>query len=118
MELARVFERTLLREVEGVEVFTNRRFSLVVFRVLSLPTTPSSSLEDSNALTRALTTLASHDHSLMLTPTTVGGTECVRVAVGSGFTEERHVRGLVGRLQALIGEAREEVGKERVNGTV
>ncbi|KAL7342080.1 pyridoxal phosphate-dependent transferase [Rhodotorula toruloides] len=117
VELARVFERELVREVEGVELFTNRRFSLVVFRVLPLP--PSSpSLEESNALTRALTTLASHDHSLMLTPTTVGGTECVRVAVGSGFTEERHVRGLVGRLQALIGEAREEVGKERVNGTV
>lgn len=126
MELAEVFERTLGEEVKGVELFTKRRFSLVVFRVLPLPssstTSPSSSsdkleLEQANTLTRTLTTLAAADHSLMLTPTTVGGTECVRVAVGSGFTEERHVRGLVGRLQVLIGQAREAVEKEgEVNG--
>uniref|UniRef100_A0A0K3CM33 BY PROTMAP: gi/814542705/emb/CEQ39736.1/ SPOSA6832_01283 [Sporidiobolus salmonicolor] n=1 Tax=Rhodotorula toruloides TaxID=5286 RepID=A0A0K3CM33_RHOTO len=106
VELAEVFERTLGEEVKGVELFTKRRFSLVVFR-----------LEQANTLTRTLTTLAAADHSLMLTPTTVGGTECVRVAVGSGFTEERHVRGLVGRLQVLIGQAREAVEKEgEVNG--
>ncbi|BGP22556.1 aromatic-L-amino-acid decarboxylase [Rhodotorula toruloides] len=120
-ELARVFEDEFVKSVEGVQLFTRRRFSLVVFRVVPLtsssPTDSDSGkdedkLDRANALTRTLTRLAASDHSLMLTATTVGGTECVRVAVGSGFTEERHVRELVGRLGELIGEAR----GGRVNG--
>lgn len=91
----------------GVELFAPHRFSLVVFRIRS--TNPSSSsLAYENALNAALIRIANDDHSLILTPTTVGGMNSIRVAIGSSFTEERHIRALVEKLRALVKQAREE----------
>lgn len=107
--LAETFEHDLLqRASHGVELFTPRRFSLVVIRVTS--TDPArTTLAYENALNARVIKLASADHSLMLTPTTVGGEECVRIAIGSPNTEEKHVRLLVDKLNSLIARAREEV---------
>ncbi|GAA5843539.1 hypothetical protein JCM11251_001650 [Rhodosporidiobolus azoricus] len=110
---ATLLEKQVPTGLEGVELFTPRRFSLVVLRVRStLPTPPPSDaaalFEYENALNASLIRLASVDHSLMLTPTTVGGIECVRIAVGSPFTEERHILALVDKLRGLVAKTREE----------
>lgn len=114
---AQVFERALLdsdKGVPGVVLFTPRRFSLVVFRVVTLPDQTNLAgderLKLENALNAAVIRHANEDASLMLTPTTVGGKECVRVAVGSPNTEERHVLDLVEKIRRLVDRARDEVG--------
>ncbi|BGP45763.1 hypothetical protein JCM10450v2_001593 [Rhodotorula kratochvilovae] len=118
ISLATVFEHALLdvqSGVPGVELFTPRRFSLVVLRVVALPSSKIADdrrLAHENALNAAVVKHANEDSSLMLTPTTVGGKECVRIAVGSPFTEERHVRELVEKIRGLVERARKEVGGE------
>lgn len=114
---AQVFKRALLdsdKGVPGVVLFTPRRFSLVVFRVVTLPDQTNLAgderLKLENALNAAVIRHANEDASLMLTPTTVGGKECVRVAVGSPNTEERHVLDLVEKIRRLVDRARDEVG--------
>ncbi|GAA5989312.1 hypothetical protein JCM11641_006109 [Rhodosporidiobolus odoratus] len=98
--------------LEGVELFTPRRFSLVVLRIRStLASSPSGLLNYENALNASLIRLANADHSIMLTPTTVGGYNCVRIALGSPFVEERHVRELVDKLRQMVLEARVETAK-------
>jgi aromatic-L-amino-acid decarboxylase len=93
--------------LDGVELFAPRRFSLVVFRIRSTNPT-SSSLAYENALNASFFRIANADHSLLLTPTTVGGKNAIRVAVGSPFTEEKHIRELVEKLRAHTAKAREE----------
>jgi aromatic-L-amino-acid decarboxylase len=114
VELAGVFERAVSGgEVgDGVGLFVPRRFSLVVLRVV----TPTQDDAVSNELNQAVVRLASEDHSLMLTPTTVGGRDCVRVAVGSPYTEERHVRELVEKVRGLVERARAKVEGRRRDG--
>ncbi|GAA5837794.1 hypothetical protein JCM9279_006861 [Rhodotorula babjevae] len=119
---AEVFERALLdadKGVPGVVLFTPRRFSLVVFRVISLdlkdgtPDAAAARLEHENALNASVIRHANEDSSLMLTPTTVGGKNCVRIAIGSPNTEDRHVLDLVEKIRRLVDRAREEVGGEK-----
>lgn len=112
-KLAETFEHDLLQRTKGVELFTPRRFSLVVLRVTS--TDPSrNDLAYENALNARTFKLSTADHSIMLTTTIVGGEECVRVAIGSPYTEEKHVKELVDKINDLIARAREEVDAERV----
>ncbi|GAA5964648.1 hypothetical protein JCM8115_004696 [Rhodotorula mucilaginosa] len=112
-KLAETFEHDLLQRTKGVELFTPRRFSLVVLRVTS--TNPSrNDLAYENALNARTFKLSTADHSIMLTTTIVGGEECVRVAIGSPYTEEKHVKELVDKINDLIARAREEVDAERV----
>ena len=118
---AEVFERALLdadKGVPGVVLFTPRRFSLVVFRVVSLADKDdkldaATRLEHENALNASVIRHANEDSSLMLTPTTVGGKNCVRIAIGSPNTEDRHVLDLVEKIRRLVDRAREEVGAEK-----
>lgn len=116
-ELAALLEREVRAQLEGVQLFTPRRFSLVVIRIVesSAPTETSGSsttarvLARENALNARLIELANADHSIMLTPTTVGGYNCVRIAVGSPHTEEKHIRALVVKLGELVKQARKDV---------
>ncbi|GAA5896560.1 hypothetical protein JCM6882_005728 [Rhodosporidiobolus microsporus] len=114
-DLAALLEEQVPTGLEGVELFTPRRFALVVLRLRStLPSSAENGLAGApllayeNALNASLIRLANADHSIMLTPTTVGGIECVRVALGSPTVEERHVHGLVEKLRGLVAQAREE----------
>ncbi|GAA5976910.1 hypothetical protein JCM11641_002193 [Rhodosporidiobolus odoratus] len=110
--------------LEGVELFTPRRFSLVVLRVRSTlkqeerDRATSSKKEEGNtfdllkyenALNASLIRIANTDRSLLLTPTTVGGYNCVRIALGGPFVEKRHLEGLVGKLRIMVRQAREEM---------
>ncbi len=112
-KLAETFEHDLLQRTKGVELFTPRRFSLVVLRVTS--TNPSrTDLAYENALNARTFKLSTADHSIMLTTTIVGGEECVRVAIGSPYTEEKHVKERVQKINDLIARARQEVDVEHV----
>ncbi|GAA5948455.1 hypothetical protein JCM21900_002712 [Sporobolomyces salmonicolor] len=93
----------------GVELFTARRFSLVVFRI----TDASGELKKENELNAAFIRRANDEHRIMLTPTTVGGRNCVRMAIGSRETEERHLRESWEVIRALIAKAREDVAQTK-----
>ncbi|CEQ39736.1 SPOSA6832_01283 [Sporobolomyces salmonicolor] len=93
----------------GVELFTARRFSLVVFRI----TDASGELQKENELNAAFIRRANDEHRIMLTPTTVGGRNCVRMAIGSRETEERHLRESWEVIRALIAKAREDVAQAK-----
>ncbi|GAA6000934.1 pyridoxal phosphate-dependent decarboxylase family protein [Rhodotorula paludigena] len=111
ISLAETFESALFSPstgVPGVVLFAPRRFSLVVFRVVSNSSTLSG-LAYENALNAAVVELANLDPSLMVTPTTVGGESCVRIAIGSPFTREKHVLELVEKIRGLVDRAREQV---------
>ncbi|GAA5867568.1 hypothetical protein JCM8547_001222 [Rhodosporidiobolus lusitaniae] len=112
--LAETLERVLegrdesQRGIEGVEIFAPRRFALVVIRVGSLKKREDDRDAD-NILNKRLIALANEDKSIILTPSTVGEYDVVRIAIGSAYTEERHVRGLVEKLRGMVKRVREEV---------
>ncbi|BGP13544.1 hypothetical protein JCM10213v2_001470 [Rhodosporidiobolus nylandii] len=118
-DLGEVFERLVLgaarggegEGLQGVDLFTPRRFCLIVIHARSTlegDKAPQDVKAYENALNACLIRLANEDHSIMLTPTTVGGTNCIRTALGSPYVEERHVRQLVEKLRRLVEKAREE----------
>ncbi|GAA5858964.1 hypothetical protein JCM8547_007178 [Rhodosporidiobolus lusitaniae] len=118
-DLTVVLERLVTGEIDGVEkldveLFTPRRFHLLVLHVRALPSAEVDKLDAAallayeNALNAAVYKISTGDHSLMITATSVGGQECVRIAVGSSQTEERHLRELVEKLRGMIKRAREE----------
>lgn len=87
-------------------MFTPRTFSLVVFRILD----PSGDLEVENELNAAFIKRSNEEHKIMLTQTSVGGKQCVRVAIGSRETEERHLKeSWDGIIRPLIVQSREDV---------
>ena len=69
-------------------MFTPRSFALVVFRLLD----SSGEVERENELNQAFMKRIHDEKGSMLTETKVGGKVCVRMAVGSRETEERHIR--------------------------
>ncbi|GAA6003303.1 hypothetical protein JCM10207_001852 [Rhodosporidiobolus poonsookiae] len=119
-DLAVVFENKIKQgAIEGVELFSPRRFALVVIRARALSSAGVSSDQLAayeNALNAHIIALANQDHSVMLTPTTVGGENCVRIALGSPKVEERHIDGLVEKLKTLVARAREETKLETEQG--
>lgn len=113
-KLAELFEHEVKTRLEGVELFAPRSFSLVVLRVVdgsSADRDPAARLAHENALNARVIELASADHSIMLTPTTVGGYNAVRVAIGSPNTEEHHVVSLVDKLDRMVKQARTDLAK-------
>lgn len=105
VDLAKYFEE-MVKSEDGVEMFTPRSFSLVVFRILD----PSKNLEIENKLNAAFIKRSNEEHKIMLTQTSVGGKQCVRVAIGSRETEERHLKeSWEGIIRPLIAKAREDV---------
>ncbi|GAA5965238.1 hypothetical protein JCM3765_006365 [Sporobolomyces pararoseus] len=108
VNLAKYFEE-IVRSEDGVEMFTPRSFSLVVFRILD----PSKNREIENKLNAAFIKRSNEEHKIMLTQTSVGGKQCVRVAIGSRETEERHLKeSWEGIIRPLIAKAREDVKAE------
>ncbi|GAA6020111.1 hypothetical protein JCM11491_006401 [Sporobolomyces phaffii] len=104
VNLARFLEKTVKAE-PGVELFTPRSFSLVVFRIVD----PSGDVELENRLNAAFIKRSNDEHKIMLTQTSVGGKQCVRVAIGSRETEERHLReSWDAVIRPLIAQARED----------
>ena len=87
ISLARIIEE-LVQAEEGIELFTPRSFALVVFRLLD----SSGEVERENELNQAFMKRIHDEKGSMLTETKVGGKVCVRMAVGSRETEERHIR--------------------------
>ncbi|GAA6044097.1 hypothetical protein JCM8097_008433 [Rhodosporidiobolus ruineniae] len=121
--LAQTFEELVQSDLapHGIELFAPRSFYLVVLRAVVL----AGSAEDKqlgdnstrrrtyeNALNAAWIRIANADPKLMLTPTKVGGEECVRICIGSPNVEERHVRALVVKLKDQVEQARREVRLE------
>ncbi|GAA6062475.1 hypothetical protein JCM10212_000010 [Sporobolomyces blumeae] len=109
VELAKVLE-SMVNEEPGIELFTPRSFSLVVFRILD----PSGDLETENALNAAFIKRSNEEHKIMLTQTSVGGKQCVRMAIGSRETEERHLKeSWEGIIRPLIAQARVDVAQAK-----
>lgn len=87
-------------------MFTPRSFSLVVFRILD----PSGDLEVENQLNAAFIKRSNDEHKIMLTQTSVGGKQCVRMAIGSRETQEHHLRESWDNIiRPLIAQARKDV---------
>jgi len=87
-------------------MFTPRSFSLVVFRILD----PSGDLEIENQLNAAFIKRSNDEHKIMLTQTIVGGKQCVRMAIGSRETEERHLKESWDNIiRPLIAQSRDDV---------
>lgn len=57
-------------------------------------------------------------HDIHLTPTTVGGKYCTRVAVGSQETKEEHIEGLWKVIRELAEEARVAMLEEEMSKVV
>lgn len=116
--LAATCEREVRAQLHGVEISAPRHSSLVVVRMIALDDAGAGQrrnvLEYENALNARLIALANADHALMLTPTTVSPYHCIRIAVGSAHTEERHIYALVERLAELTAAARKFVDAQAV----
>lgn len=98
IEHATYFEQLVLKS-SSHELFVPRRFSLVVLRLKGSPDDESSD-PDADALNREFHRLSTERRDIMLTPTTVGGRYCTRVAIGSPFMKKEHVD----KLWAVMGE--------------
>ncbi|GAA5945127.1 uncharacterized protein JCM15063_006528 [Sporobolomyces koalae] len=108
VELAKYLEG-IVRAEDGVEMFTPRSFSLVVFRILD----PSGDLEIENRLNAAFIKRSNEEHKIMLTQTAVGGKQCVRIAIGSRETREHHLKHSWEEIiRPLIAQARQDVQNE------
>jgi aromatic-L-amino-acid decarboxylase len=106
IDLAKYFEE-IVKSEKGIEMFTPRAFSMVVFRILD---TESGNLEVENKLNAAFIKRSNEEHKIMLTQTQVGGKQCVRVAIGSRETQERHLKeSWEGIIKPLIQQARDDV---------
>lgn len=57
-------------------------------------------------------------HDIHLTPTTVGGKYCTRVAVGSQKTKSEHIEGLWKVIKELAEEARVSILEEEMSKVV
>ena len=102
VDLAAYFEKLVL-ETEGFELFVPRSFALVVFRLRA----PAGG--DAEALNRDFFARTAERKDIHLTPTTVGGRYCTRLAVGSPFTKIEHIESAWELIKALAIESRQAV---------
>lgn len=86
------------------ELFVPRRFSLVVLRLKNASAGDDEKDPDADKLNREFHRLSTERRDIMLTPTTVGGRYCTRVAIGSPFTKKEHVD----KLWKIMGELEQE----------
>jgi aromatic-L-amino-acid decarboxylase len=100
---------SLIRSSAHFKLVTEPVLGLTVFRLIP-ETYAARSLADQNALNRAFyTRLSARSAELLLTQTDLNGVFCVRMAIGSARTEEKHVRRafevLCEEAQALVASA-------------
>ncbi|GAA5907237.1 uncharacterized protein JCM6883_006188 [Sporobolomyces salmoneus] len=107
IDLAKLVDRFVKEEQGRIELFTPRNFSLVVFRIIH----PSGDVVLENRLNSAFMKKVNERNDIMLTETCVEGKVCIRFAVGSRETQERHIRESWERvIRPLIREVRTEFG--------
>lgn len=77
-----MLEDLVLASPNYFELFVPRRFSLVVLRLKSAKADD----KDANDLNKRFFALTAERKDIHLTPTTVGGKSCTRIAIGSPHT--------------------------------
>ncbi|ORY75336.1 aromatic-L-amino-acid decarboxylase [Leucosporidium creatinivorum] len=106
-------ESLVLSSPNEFELFVPRRFSLVVLRLkASSPKNGEVEDKDANELNKKFFALTAERKDIHLTPTTVGGKYCTRIAIGSPFTKDEHIK----KVWKVINELAEEAKGSQVEG--
>jgi aromatic-L-amino-acid decarboxylase len=95
-----------IRSTPGFELVAPPSFALTLFRVVPLPDGAPLEEKDINALNRAFFDALLERRELLLTQTELGGTFCIRFAVGAARTNAKDVEKAWGIIHEVAEGAR------------
>jgi glutamate/tyrosine decarboxylase-like PLP-dependent enzyme len=92
-----LMEKHLLSRPSLFEIVTGPILSLLTFRIKS----PNAEIISDNKLTNAVYDAINEEGTLFLTHTVLNGLDVIRFAVGSPWTEDRHVENAFSVIEAI-----------------